>query len=59
MNTRKKPTKISAAELAGEIFQARKLTPTQKKEADRQLAEARKKTQLEMTESDRVELRLW
>jgi len=59
MSTKKKPAKISPAELAGEVFQARKLTPAQKKESDRQLAEARKKTQLEMTEETRVSLSLW
>jgi plasmid maintenance system antidote protein VapI len=59
MSAKKKPAKISPAELAGEIFQPRKLTPAQKKEADRQLAEARKKSQLEMTEETRMQLRLW
>jgi regulator of replication initiation timing len=59
MSTKKKPAKISPEELAGDIFQAVELTPAERKVADRQLAEARKKTQMAMTENDRLELRLW
>jgi plasmid maintenance system antidote protein VapI len=56
MHKRKKSEKISQAEWDGDIFIAAKLTPTEKKEADRQLAEARKKNKKPMTEEVRVGL---
>jgi t-SNARE complex subunit (syntaxin) len=47
------------AELAGDIFSSLKLTAQQEKEAKEQLAEARKKSQEEMSAEERMELKLF
>jgi hypothetical protein len=54
-----KQRKPSPAELAGDVFCAVELTPAERKEADLQLAKARKKTQQEMTDKDREKSRMW
>jgi plasmid maintenance system antidote protein VapI len=55
MSKRNKSERVSQAELDGDIFIAAKLTPAEKKEADRQLAEYRRNKK-PMTEEVRVEL---
>lgn len=55
MNTKKKPT---AEELAEALVFPVALTPAQKREATELLTAARKKTQREMTERDRLTLQL-
>ncbi len=59
MNNRKTSTKVTPAELAGDVFIAATLTSSQKKEADKQLAEARKKNKKPMTEEVRMSLMLF
>src|SRR5882762_9520327 len=53
MKNRKISGKVTPEELAGDVFAAATLTPTQQKEADRHLAEARKKSKENMTEEVR------
>jgi hypothetical protein len=56
IKNRKISGKVTPEELAGDVFIAATLTPTQQKEADRHLAEARKKSKKNMTEEVRVGL---
>ena len=56
MKNRKIAGKVTQEELAGDVFIAATLTPAQQKEADRHLAEARKKSKENMTEEVRVGL---
>jgi hypothetical protein len=58
MNNKKKSRKITPGELSGDVLLPHDLTPAEKKEADRQLAEARAKTKGEMTEETRIRLTL-
>lgn len=59
MNTEKLFREHEAKELANGIVFPVTLTPTRKKQAEKQLDEARKKAQQRMTESDRLALRLF
>jgi hypothetical protein len=59
MTNKKVSTKVKPEELIGDIIYPVKLTPAQRKEANRQLSEARKKTQEEMSESDRLVSKLF
>jgi hypothetical protein len=56
MKNRKISGKVTPEELAGDVFIAATLTPAQQKEADRHLAEARKKSKENMTDEVRVGL---
>jgi hypothetical protein len=49
----------SSEELAGDIFSSLRLTDQQEKEAKEELAKARKKSQEEMSEEERMELKLF
>lgn len=59
MTNRKTSGKVTPAELIGDVFISASLTPAQKKEADRQLAEARKKNKKPITEEVRLSLTLF
>jgi plasmid maintenance system antidote protein VapI len=56
MFNRKLNGKVTQAELDGDVFIGVELTPAQKKEASRRLAEIREKSKKEMTEEVRVSL---
>ena len=59
MHKGKKSERVTQAELDGDIFIAARLTPAEKKEADRGLAEARKKNKKPMSEEVRISLTLF
>jgi transcriptional regulator with XRE-family HTH domain len=59
MKTKKPSQQHSSEELADSIVYPVTLTGAQKKEAAKQLAAARKKSQSEMTENDRISLQLF
>jgi hypothetical protein len=56
---KKKISKITMGEMTGDVIYPVKWTPAQQKEADKELREARKKTRQNITETDRLELKLW
>lgn len=59
MKTKKPSKQLSSEELADSIVFPITLTGAQKKEAAEQLAAARKKSQKEITDNDRISLQLF